>query len=325
MRRRYLSDEQCQSFTSPATCPSGCEWNVVDGGATSPVALALQDLTLLPLEGGREGGCSAVGLLSKAYARARRDLRGRARALKTPLPAGNFSQLQWRDWLPGPLDSSGTTHFSVVDAEGNMVAMTTTIEDNLGSGIVVPGRGFLLNNELTDFSYNPTTGSGKGYANRPEGGKRQRVGALGSDALTYGGKRPRSSMTPTIVLDSQRKPLLAIGSPGGGRIAFTVLGALIAVMDFKMGLREAIDAPRAIARNGPLELETRNKCKCSNPLSEDLYLLSVLRARGMLFSFALGSTTSDYLEAVMLLSNGTFDGYADTNRMPTALGYAKAV
>ena len=106
-----------------------------------------------------------------------------------------------------------------------MVSLTTTIEDNLGSGVVVPGRGFLLNNELTDLSFDEKSGSGKGFANRPEGGKKRRASALGEeDSLSVGGKRPRSSMTPTIVLDHERKPVLGIGSPGGSRITYTVQG-----------------------------------------------------------------------------------------------------
>ena len=91
--------------------------------------------------------------------------------LKTPLPPGNFSLLGQRaGGKPGRGDNSGTTHLSVVDAAGNMVSMTTTIENNLGSGVVVPGRGFLLNNELTDFSFSFASGSGAGYANGPQGG-----------------------------------------------------------------------------------------------------------------------------------------------------------
>ena len=78
---------------------------------------------------------------------------------------------------------------------------------------------------LTDLSFDEKSGSGKGYANRPEGGKKRRASALGEeDSLSVGGKRPRSSMTPTIVLDHERKPVLGIGSPGGSRITYTVQG-----------------------------------------------------------------------------------------------------
>jgi gamma-glutamyltranspeptidase/glutathione hydrolase len=309
----YEADDVCESFDNES-CPPGCT-RLPDGGSLPPKEAVTGELP-------RRGGCGAVGLLSKAYARARRALMGvhSGKVVKAPIMAGDFSLLQWRDWLPGTHDNSGTTHLSVVDAAGNMVALTTTIENNLGSGVVVPGRGFLLNNELTDFSFDQKTGSGAGYANRPEGGRRLRSSALGDDAHTKGGKRPRSSMTPTVVLDAAGKPLLAIGSPGGGRITYTVLGALLSLLDFNMSLRDAINAPRAIARNGPLELETREKCRCDKPIGEDGYVMSVLRARGMPVRFSQGSTTSDYLEAVMVLGNGSFDSYADMKRMPTALG-----
>jgi gamma-glutamyltranspeptidase/glutathione hydrolase len=315
MPLRYESDDRCAAAAASA-CPEGCTL-LPDGGSLPP--------QMEPTRAGAaqaEERCGGAGLTSKAYARARRGLMGapRGQVVKAPVAPGNFSLLQWWDWLPATHDNSGTTHLSVVDAAGNMVALTTTIEDNLGSGVVVPGRGFLLNNELTDFSFDAASGRGAGYANRPEGGKRRRASALGVDAYSVGGKRPRSSMSPTIVLDPSGKPLVAIGSPGGGRITYTVLGALLALLDFQMSLREAIDAPRAISRNGPLELETREKCRCDKPLGEDVYMMSVLRARGMPFAFRQGSTTSDYLEAVMVLRNGSYDSYADVNRMPTALG-----
>lgn len=124
-------------------------------------------------------------------------------------------------------ENYSTTHLSVADAQGNVVSYTLTIEQTGGSGIVVPGRGFLLNNELTDFStvYDPTD------PNRIDPGK-----------------RPRSSMSPTIVL-SEGKPLLALGSPGGSTIITTVLQILVNRVDLGMSLPEAIAAPRASQRN----------------------------------------------------------------------------
>ncbi|WP_373457934.1 gamma-glutamyltransferase [Paeniglutamicibacter psychrophenolicus] len=124
-------------------------------------------------------------------------------------------------------ENYSTTHLAVADAKGNVVSYTLTIEQTGGSGIVVPGRGFLLNNELTDFStvYNPTD------PNRIDPGK-----------------RPRSSMSPTIVL-SEGKPLLALGSPGGSTIITTVLQTLVNRVDLGMSLPEAIAAPRASQRN----------------------------------------------------------------------------
>jgi gamma-glutamyltranspeptidase/glutathione hydrolase len=126
-------------------------------------------------------------------------------------------------------EGRSTTHLSVVDRNGSMVAYTLTIEQTGGSAITVPGRGFLLNNELTDFSAEYV----KSDPNRIEGGK-----------------RPRSSMSPTIVLRGG-KPWLAIGSPGGSTIITTVLQTLVNRIDLGMSLPQAIAAPRAAQRNEP--------------------------------------------------------------------------
>ncbi|MDP9417651.1 MAG: gamma-glutamyltransferase [Actinomycetota bacterium] len=125
-----------------------------------------------------------------------------------------------------------TTHLTVADRWGNVVAYTLTIEQTGGSGIVVPGRGFLLNNELTDFNATPAQGD----APDPN--------------LIEGGKRPRSSMAPTIVL-RRGEPVLAVGSPGGSTIITTVLQILVNRLDLGMTLPEAIAAPRASQRNTP--------------------------------------------------------------------------
>jgi gamma-glutamyltranspeptidase / glutathione hydrolase len=116
-----------------------------------------------------------------------------------------------------------------VDRDGNIVSYTSTIEQIAGSAIAVPGWGFLLNNELTDFdpSGDPNT----------------------NPNLPAGNKRPRSSMSPTIVL-RDGEPLLALGSPGGATIITTVLQTLLNRVDFGMTLAQAIAAPRASQRNG---------------------------------------------------------------------------
>ncbi|MGH8824789.1 MAG: gamma-glutamyltransferase [Jiangellaceae bacterium] len=123
-----------------------------------------------------------------------------------------------------------TTHLTTWDRWGNVVAYTLTIEQTGGSGIVVPNRGFLLNNELTDFNFTPTQGT----APDPN--------------LPAPGKRPRSSMSPTIVLDGG-EPVLALGSPGGSMIITTVLQTLLNRLDFGATLPEAVAAPRASQRN----------------------------------------------------------------------------
>jgi gamma-glutamyltranspeptidase/glutathione hydrolase len=124
-------------------------------------------------------------------------------------------------------ENLSTTHLTTADRWGNVVAYTLTIEQTGGSGIVVPGRGFLLNNELTDFStlYDPAD------PNRIQPGK-----------------RPRSSMSPTLVLDDGR-PVLALGSPGGSTIITTVLQVLLNRIDGGMNLADAVAAPRASQRN----------------------------------------------------------------------------
>jgi gamma-glutamyltranspeptidase / glutathione hydrolase len=122
-----------------------------------------------------------------------------------------------------------TTHLTTADKWGNVVAYTLTIEQTGGPGIVVPGRGFLLNNELTDFSAVPNPADPN---------------------IIAGGKRPRSSMSPTIVLRDER-PVLALGSPGGSTIITTVLQVLTNRVDRGMSLPEAIVAPRASQRNTP--------------------------------------------------------------------------
>jgi gamma-glutamyltranspeptidase/glutathione hydrolase len=120
-----------------------------------------------------------------------------------------------------------TTHLTVADAEGNIVAYTFTIESTGGNGIVVPGWGFLVNNELTDFDY----------------------GKLDHPNSADGGKRPRSSIAPTIV-ERDGVPVLATGSPGGSTIITTVLQILLERFDLGKTLPEAIAAPRAAQRNG---------------------------------------------------------------------------
>jgi gamma-glutamyltranspeptidase/glutathione hydrolase len=172
------------------------------------------------------------GLLSDGFAETRRALIG-VRAATSPVGPGN----------PYPFDGGGsagalraasttgtragsTTHMSVTDRAGNVVSYTFTIESTGGAGLVVPGYGFLLNNELTDFNFDSTT-----HPNRVEGGK-----------------RPRSSLSPTIVLRGN-KPWLTLGTPGGSTIIPTVLQLLTDRIDMRLTLPQAIAAPRVEQRN----------------------------------------------------------------------------
>jgi gamma-glutamyltranspeptidase/glutathione hydrolase len=174
-------------------------------------------------------------LLSDRFAKQRACLINPAQALTSPVAPGDPNgapscQLSTVDTAAGN-DGAHTNHFVVSDRWGNVVSYTHTIEQLGGSGIVVPHRGFLLNNELTDFNFAPTQGT----APDPN--------------LPAANKRPRSSMSPTIVLRHGR-PFLAVGSPGGASIITTVIQILINRIDFGMPLPDAIAAPRASQRNG---------------------------------------------------------------------------
>jgi gamma-glutamyltranspeptidase/glutathione hydrolase len=125
-------------------------------------------------------------------------------------------------------EPGGTTHFVIVDQWGNVVSMTTTVESIFGSGRMV--HGFFLNNQLTDFSFTP----------------KDRDGAPAANAVAPG-KRPRSSMSPAIVLDRQGRFVAAVGSPGGPAIIAYTLKALVGVLDWKMPMQEAIALPNLIA------------------------------------------------------------------------------
>jgi gamma-glutamyltranspeptidase/glutathione hydrolase len=166
------------------------------------------------------------GLLSDGYAGRRAALIGPT-APKGAVAAGTPPGVAGATGSSASVDRVGsTTHLSVADRHGNVVAYTFTIEQTGGNGVVVPGYGFLLNNELTDFDTASTTA-----ANRAEGRK-----------------RPRSSISP-VILTRHDKPFLTIGSPGGASIVTTVLQMLVNRLDFHMTLPDAIAAPRASQRN----------------------------------------------------------------------------
>ncbi|SEG58734.1 gamma-glutamyltranspeptidase / glutathione hydrolase [Thermomonospora echinospora] len=176
-------------------------------------------------------------LLSRGFARERACLIDPDKAAVSPVPPGSPDG-DYRRCEPARGDGERltyegpqTTHLVVADKWGNVVAYNVTIEQFGGSGLTVPGRGFLLNNELTDFSLAPPP-----------------PGAAPDPNLPGPGKRPRSSMAPTIVLRDGR-PLLALGSPGGSTIITTVLQILLNRIDLGMDLPAAVAAPRATQRN----------------------------------------------------------------------------
>jgi gamma-glutamyltranspeptidase/glutathione hydrolase len=175
------------------------------------------------------------GLLDPAYLTHRAQLISPGRAIAEP-QAGNPN---WRETsLQAPMPEQvehGTSHISVVDGAGNAVSMTTTVEDAFGARLMVGG--FILNNELTDFSFRPDIG-GRAVANRVQGGK-----------------RPRSSMSPSLVFDGAGRLSAVVGSPGGGRIIGYVAQALVGMLDWNLPPQEAVSLPHIGTLGGAVELE----------------------------------------------------------------------
>lgn len=185
-------------------------------------------------------------------------------------------------------DFPSTSHISIVDAQGRAVSLTTSIESAFGSRIMV--HGYLLNNQLTDFSFVPTA-QGKPVANR-----------------ITGGKRPRSAMTPTLVFDPQHQLKLVLGSPGGSSIINYVARTLIALLDWHLDPQQATHLPHYGSRNGPTELEAGRGLEA---------LIPALQARG--HEVRLSELNSGL--AVILKTAAGYAGGADPRREGTAQGY----
>jgi gamma-glutamyltranspeptidase/glutathione hydrolase len=181
----------------------------------------------------------------------------------------------------------GTSHISIVDRAGNAVSFTTTIEAPFGAEMMV--KGFILNNELTDFSPQPEL-DGRPVANRVEPGK-----------------RPRSSMSPTLILDRDRKLLAVVGSSGGARIIGDTLQAIIGLLDWNLSARQALAQPRILNLNGVTELED------STPLAGHAEALTALGHRVLLRKHDGG------LSAIRRTADG-WEGAADPRRDGTAQG-----
>ncbi|WP_176248232.1 gamma-glutamyltransferase [Sulfitobacter sp. HGT1] len=170
------------------------------------------------------------------------------------------------------IELPSTSHISIVDGMGNVASMTTTIENGFGSRLMV--RGFLLNNELTDFSFSSHK-NGIPIANRVEPGK-----------------RPRSSMAPTIVM-KDGKPVLAVGSPGGSRIIGYVAGAIIAHLDWGLDVQQAASLPHAVNRFGTYDLEEDTEMAVSVDALENLgYKTSTRALTSGLHMIAIGDGLS---------------------------------
>jgi gamma-glutamyltranspeptidase/glutathione hydrolase len=185
-------------------------------------------------------------LLDPAYLAARSRLIDPATSMGEASPGLASQQAH----TPKQPDPPSTSHLSVVDAEGNAVSMTASIEGAFGSHLMA--RGFLLNNELTDFSFRPSV-DGRAVANRVEPGK-----------------RPRSSMSPTLVLDRDGRFVMAIGSPGGSRIIGYTTKAIIAALDWNLSLQDAVALPNFVNRNGATDLEAGSALEAAKPALEAL-------------------------------------------------------
>jgi gamma-glutamyltranspeptidase/glutathione hydrolase len=229
-----------------------------------------------------------AGLLSKTYAEHLRALIASDRAR----PAADI-----RPGEPQRYESDQTTHFSIVDSNGNAVANTYTLNLPYGSGLVAEGTGVLLNNELDDFAAKP------GAANV--------YGLLGGDANAPGSmKRPLSSMSPTLVL-KDGKLLMATGSPGGSTIISTVLQIILNVVDHRLNVAEAENAPRAHDQLWPDEL------RIERGMSPDTIRLLEAMGHKVVLRDAMGSANT-----IVRTSDGELEGASDLRQRGTlAVGY----
>jgi gamma-glutamyltranspeptidase/glutathione hydrolase len=200
----------------------------------------------------------SAGMLDPGYLELRAREISSKKALGKAVPGNPGLNQSW-NFAPGD-DSLGisTTHFSIIDGEGNAVSMTSSIENTFGSRMMVDG--FLINSQLTDFSFIAEK-DGKLVANH-----------------AAPGKRPRSSMAPTLVIDANGKVVLAIGSPGGSHIIGYVAQAIIAALEWDMDIQSTVDMPHIINRNGTTDLEAHTGLDTLIPALEALGHTPKLRA-----------------------------------------------
>ena len=278
----------------------------------------LETLNILegfPMQDLKQGSIPSLHLLIEAMKRAYAD---RARFLGDPafvdapvakLTSKEYAARQrasidieratpWSDMLPlkQPHEGDNTTHFSVVDAAGNAVSNTYTLNFSYGVGLIAEGTGVLLNNELDDFTAAP--GSANAY------------GLVGFEANLPGpGKRPLSSMSPTIVL-KDGKPLLVTGSPGGSRIISTVLQVIVNTIDYNMNVAAAVDALRLHHQWLPDEVRVEPGFSSE--------VLDGLRAKGHRISEPMGQTSAN---SIAITPSGLQGGPDPRTRGSEAAGY----
>ena len=268
--------------------------DIADRGPTDPQAwfLFAQASRLMYADRDRYFGDPAFtpvpieGLLDDAYVAQRASLIGEvagpAPKPGTPRGAGALAPDATKE--PG-----GTSHFVVVDAAGDVVSMTTTVESIFGTGRMVGG--FFLNNQLTDFSWAPKNADGTSAAN-----------------AVAPGKRPRSSMAPVIVLDREGRLVAAIGSPGGNSILAYNLKALVGILDWKMSVQDAFNLPNLIARGDSF---------ASEPARFAPGVVEALAAKGIVFKGSGGEGSG--LHGVKVTPQG-LQGGADDRREGVAKG-----
>ncbi|NBW88822.1 MAG: gamma-glutamyltransferase, partial [Gammaproteobacteria bacterium] len=217
------------------------------------------------------------GLTSKAYAAERAKLIDRDKATpNAAIKAGD----------PFAHESPNTTHFSVADRYGNVVSVTYTLGSDFGSGVMVDGAGFLLNNQMNNYSHvQAFLASSRGEP-------------MPANAM-QAGKRMMSTMTPTLVFKGEQ-PWMAVGTPGGGRILNTILQVLVNVIDFKLNIDEATHQPRISAGEGPLEVEPN--------FNADTLALLKKKGHEIRVSETMGSAQS------IVIDKGFFLGAADPRR-----------
>lgn len=229
-----------------------------------------------------------AGMLDPGYINSRANLISIERSMG---PARAGEPPRRRAELLAPADNQveyGTSHISIIDGQGHAVSMTTTIEDGFGARIMTKG-GFLLNNELTDFNFVPQV-NGAPVANRVEPGK-----------------RPRSSMAPTLVFDAFGRLYAVVGSPGGSQIIPYVAKTIIALLDWRLDPQQAIDLANFGSRNGPTEVERGTEAE---------NWITTLQARGHEVR-AIEMTSG--IQAIIVSPIGYLGG-ADTRREGVAIG-----
>lgn len=231
---------------------------------------------------------SVPDLYDDAYLTKRRALIQPDRAMAKPAPGLPPGAKRSSFGMDASIERAGTSHISIIDADGNTVSMTTTIEGAFGSGHWAAG--FLLNNELTDFSFRPVDKNGTPIANRVQGGK-----------------RPRSTMAPVIVFDKDGAVFAAVGSPGGGRIILYVTKALIGLIDWKLDAQDATAIANFGSMGKAFQIETGFK--------------TIRQALAMKkFGHKISPDLMNSGLHIVARRNGILEGGADPRREGRALG-----